>query len=86
MESSIAEMIEQGKYYEGRLQELKEGIMKEMVKAGAYSWVGDKVSITRRKDSITKRFDAKAFKDDYPELYNKYCKDVTTTGSITIKI
>lgn len=60
--------------------------MREMVKAGAYSWKGDSISFTRKKDSIRKDFDKKAFEKDYPELYKEYLKDTPVVGSVTLKV
>ena len=35
--------------------------MMAMVEAGEYSWKGDIISFTRKKDTIRKDFDKKAF-------------------------
>lgn len=85
MEAEIARINEQAKYWADKKKELTTGIMKEMVSAGAYSWRGDTVTITRKKDSIRKAFDAKAFEKDHPDLYNEYMKETPVIGSVTIK-
>jgi hypothetical protein len=84
IENSISEIIEQRAYWDEKYNSLKEGIMKEMVLSGDYSWKGEKINITRRKESVSKRFDADSFKRDYPELYDKYLTETTRTGSLTI--
>lgn len=86
MEESIIEIYEQSKYWEAKKKELTDGVMKEMVKAGVYNWQGESVSFTRRKDSIRKNFDKESFKDDYPEIYNKYEKETPMRGSVTLNI
>ena len=63
-----------------------DGIMKEMVKAGAYSWKGESISFTRKKDSIRKVFDRESFERDYPGVYDKYLTDTPVSGSITLKV
>lgn len=83
-EEAVKEVLSQAKYWADKAKELKDGIMKEMVKAGAYSYEGE-IKITRKKDSIRKDFDKDSFRNDYPELFEKYIKQVPVLGSITIK-
>lgn len=85
MEKSIIDIDKQCRYWADKKKELTDGVMKEMVKAGAYSWKGDSISFTRKKDSIRKDFDKKAFEKDYPDLYNKYLKEIPVVGSVTLK-
>lgn len=86
MELSIVEIAEKESYWKEKKKELLDGVMKEMVKAGEYSWTGDKISFTRKKDSIRKTFDKEAFERDYPGVYEKYLIDTPVSGSITLKI
>lgn len=86
MEQSIAEILEQAKYWTEKKKELSDGIMKAMVESGAYSWKGNAVSFTRKKDTIRKEFDKKSFERDYPQLYNQYLKETPVAGSVTLKI
>ena len=86
MEQSIIEISEQAKFWADRKKELTDGVMKEMVKAGVYSWKGRNVSFTRKKDSIRKTFDRAAFDRDHPGLYDQYLTDTTVSGSIILKV
>lgn len=86
MEDSIIEITEQAKYWSERKKELTDGVMKEMVKAGVYSWKGESVSFIRKKDSIRRTFDREAFERDYPGVYDKYLVDTPVCGSITLKV
>lgn len=86
MEQSIIEISEQAKYWSERKKELTDGVMKEMVKAGVYSWKGESVSFIRKKDSIRRTFDREAFERDYPGVYDKYLVDTPVCGSITLKV
>lgn len=86
MEREMADIAEQARYWTERKKELCDGLMREMVKSGAYSWKGDTVSVVRKKDSIRKDFDRKAFERDYPDLYRKYIKETPVLGSITLKV
>ena len=85
MEQSIIEINEQAKYWADKKKELMEGIMKEMVSAGVYNWIGKNISFTRKKDSILKYFDKKSFERDYPDLYKEYLKETPVVGSVTLK-
>lgn len=86
MEHSIIEINEQEKYWKEQKKLLMDGAMKEMVKAGVYSWKGNNISFTRKKDSIRKSFDKEAFERDYPGVYEKYLVDTPVSGSITLKV
>ena len=86
MEHSIIEINEQEKYWKEQKKQLMDGVMKEMVKSGVYSWKGNNISFTRKKDSIRKTFDKEAFERDYPGVYDKYLIDTPVSGSITLKV
>lgn len=86
MEDSIIEITEQAKYWAERKKELTDGVMKEMVKAGVYSWKGESISFIRKKDSIRKTFDRESFEKDYPGVYDRYLVDTPVSGSITLKV
>lgn len=86
MEDSIAEIYEQARYWAERKKELTDGVMKEMVKAGAYNWKGGSVSFIRKKDTVRRTFDTKAFERDHPELYQEYMKETPVFGSVTLKV
>lgn len=86
MEQSIIEISEQAKFWADRKKELTDGVMKEMVKAGVYSWKGKYISFTRKKDSIRKTFDRAAFDRDHPGLYDQYLTDTPVSGSIILKV
>jgi hypothetical protein len=86
MESTIREISEQADFWAAKKKELTEGIMKEMVAAGEYTWKGETIQFIRRRDTIRKSFDAKQFQADYPELYEKYVTDSPVVGSVSLKI
>lgn len=85
MERTIQEIVSQAKYWSDKKKEITDGIMMAMVEAGEYSWKGDIISFTRKKDTIRKDFDKKAFEKDYPDLYKKYLKEIPVAGSVTLK-
>lgn len=85
MERDIQEIVSQAKYWSDKKKEIADAVMMSMVEAGEYSWKGDIISFTRKKDTIRKDFDKKAFEKDYPDLYNKYLKEIPVVGSVTLK-
>lgn len=85
MERTIQEIVSQAKYWSDKKKEITDGVMMAMVEAGEYSWKGDIISFTRKKDTIRKDFDKKAFEKDYPDLYKKYLKEIPVVGSVTLK-
>ena len=86
MEQSIIEIDKQARYWAEQKKALMDGIMREMVLAGAYQWDGDRIKLTRKKDSIRKAFDAKKLAEDHPDIYAEYLKELPEAGSITLKI
>lgn len=85
MERTIQEIVSQAKYWSDKKKEIADAVMMSMVEAGEYNWEGDIISFTRKKDTIRKDFDKKAFEKDYPDLYNKYLKEIPVVGSVTLK-
>lgn len=86
MEQSIVNIIRQQKYWEEQKKAMADGLMKEMVKAGAYSWEGEVIKVTRKAGTIREDFDKKRLKGDHPDIYAEYAKETPVAGSITIKI
>ena len=86
MEQSIAEIDRQARYWTERKKELMDGIMREMVSAGAYSWEGKRIRLTRKKDGIRRSFDQKRLEKDHPDIYAAYVTESPVAGSVTLKI
>lgn len=86
MEQSIAEIDRQARYWTERKKELMDGIMREMVSAGAYSWEGERIRLTRKKDGIRRLFDQKRLEKDHPDIYAAYVTESPVAGSVTLKI
>lgn len=86
MEQSIAEIDRQARYWTERKKELMDGIMREMVMAGAYSWDGERIRLTRKKDGLRRSFDQKRLEKEHPDIYAAYVTESPVTGSITLKI
>ena len=86
MERSIIETERMAKEWAAKRKELMDGIMREMVLAGAYQWEGDSIKLTRKKDGIRKSFDPKRLEKDHPDIYSAYLTETPVAGSVTLKI
>ena len=86
IEGMIIDVETQLKTLKEQQEALKEGAMRAMVKAGIYSWKGERVSITRKTATTRKSFDKEAFEKDYPGVYEKYIKETPVAESLLIKI
>lgn len=86
MEQQITEIDRQAKYWNEQKKTLMDGIMREMVLAGAYSWEGESIRLTRKKESIREDFDKKRLKNEHPDIYSAYIKETSVAGSVTLKI
>ena len=86
MEAAIVEMDDMLRKYEGMKKGLLEKVMMEMVKAGVYSWTGERVTFTRKKETVRKTFDKEKFERDHPGEYGNYVKESPVAGSVTMKI
>lgn len=85
MEQSIIEIDRQARYWAEQKKTLMDGIMREMVLAGAYQWEGDSIRLTRKKDGIRKSFDQNRLKEDHPDIYSAYLTETPVAGSVTLK-
>lgn len=63
---------------------IKQRIKEEMESRGIYNFQCPEFNISIRKNHIQKRFDGKKFKEDFPEIYEKYVKDIEIKSSINI--
>ena len=65
---------------------LKEELMKSMNEKAIYKLSNDRISISYIPGYMQERFDSKTFKEDYPELFEKYTKLSSVSGSVKITI
>ena len=86
MEQAICEIERQAKYWAEKKKALADGILQEMVLAGAYEWEGEHIKLTRKKDGIRYDFDKKRLKGEHPDIYAAYVKETPVSGSIILKI
>lgn len=82
----IYNVAKQYEVAEKQLKEMKTFMRKAMEKEGIKSFDTGKFKATIAADSETSSFDSAAFKNDYPDLYEKYMVKKERKGGFTIKL
>lgn len=80
----LMDASEKLKEYENHIKEVKENIRILMKDNDVRTIATDNYKVTSGKDTVTKRFDSKAFEKDHPELYSQYVKESKRNGSLTV--
>lgn len=86
IESAVIHVVTQQKALKDAENALKEKFMQAMTAHGVTKWETQSLRITRVAASKRKGFDAKKFKEDYPELYEKYVTESHVNSSIKFSI
>lgn len=66
-------------------EKFSDEVLKVMQENGDKSYKTESLSVTRVLEQTKKSFDSKKFKEDYPELYEKYQKESITKEHLLIK-
>lgn len=66
--------------------ELKEGLRREMEKAGVKKWKSGRLQLILKEDSTREAFDSKAFREAYPDIYGQFLKYTAVKGGLTMKV
>lgn len=80
----LMDASEKLKEYEKHIKETKENIRLLMKENDVRTIATENYKVTSGKDGVTKKFDAKAFEKDHPELYAQYIKESKRKGSLTV--
>lgn len=83
-QNELAQLIYEQKLIELKINEYKDDLQNWMQQEGITTLKGSKLTVSYTDERISKKFDAKAFQSEYPELYNKFCTDSKTKASIRI--
>lgn len=85
-EAALIEYKEAMEFYKAQYDKLKEGILAIMMQHDIKKYDGQRISITRKPETERLCFDSKAFKNDYPQMYEQYITKTKTSSSILIKV
>lgn len=82
----MAGLLKTVKEAETRLDEAKTALRAAMTQHGVKKYDFGLFTASLSSASVTNRFNSKQFKEDHPELYEKYVSKSTSQGSLTIKL
>lgn len=85
-EAALIEYKEAMEFCKAQYDRLKEGILAIMTQHNIKKYDGQRISITRKPEAERLSFDSKAFKNDYPQMYEQYITKTKTSSSILIKV
>ena len=85
-ETFIHDLEEQKKLLEESYSSVKAQILEEMTKNNVRKWETDNIILTKVEDTVQVSFDSKSFKNDNPELYKKYEKQINKRGYLKITL
>lgn len=67
-------------------KELKKALLEAMEKVGKEKVVVDGLAVTYTKPHKSSRLDSKKLREELPEVYDEYCKDVDVSASVRLTI
>lgn len=85
-EAALIEYKEAMEFCKAQYDKLKDGILAIMTEHNIKKYDGQRISITRKPETERMSFDTKAFKNDYPQMYEQYTTKTKTSSSILIKV
>lgn len=86
VENEILKLEESIKELEDKRKTLKEGLLSLMERNNVKKWQGEKISLTRRLESIRFSLDTDKLKTEFEKVYNKCLKKTLSKSSLTINI
>ena len=84
-EQQLAQLLDQKEELESRIQALRTKFQKQMENRHMERFSSNKLTISYNPTRQVMQFDSTAFKTDYPELYEQYCRPRQREASITVK-
>lgn len=84
-EEELLELKKQLDEAQAAFDEAKGRMLDMMTRLKAKKLKGAFVTLTLKDDSERNKFDSKAFKEDNPDLYSKYCKKTMSKGGLMVK-
>lgn len=85
-EQMIIGIDEEIKRLQQTYDELKEGLRREMEKAGVKKWKSPNLQLILKDDSTRETFDSKAFREAHPDIYGQFLKYTAVKGGLTLKV
>lgn len=86
LEQSIVELKAEIDHYESLKEEILKNLLSQMEQSDMKKWETDRVIVTRVLPTTSKTFDAKTFKEKYPDLAAQFEKETTKKGYLKITL
>lgn len=83
-QNELWQLIYEQKLIELKINEYKNDLLTYMQQEGIDSFKGSKMTVTFSEEKTSKKFDAKKFQEEYPQLYDKFLTDSKTKASVRI--
>lgn len=84
--AGVVTIVMEKKEAEEQYKLFSTGMAELMTKYGVKSFENEEVKITLLPASTAERFDAQRFKEEHPDLYIQYLKEVETKQSVRITL
>ena len=85
-EQEVMKIEKMAEDWKRQRDELRAGLLALMVASGTRTFETEHFKLTVKKASTRKSFDAKAFREDYPEIAERYEKETPVSESLIVKI
>ena len=85
-EQAIADIIMHMEYEKSQLEEFRKGLYEIMEQHDIKSFCGQHIQLTRVFPTERESFDTRAFKKDYPQIYQEYVKKTSVKGNLKITL
>ncbi|MBD5239580.1 MAG: hypothetical protein HDS64_07410 [Bacteroidales bacterium] len=82
----MAGLLRTVKEAESKLTEAKAALRAAMTQHGVKKYDFGPFTVSLSASSVSSKFNTKQFKEDHPEMYEKYVSKTTSQGSLTIKL
>lgn len=84
-ESELVRLLDKKAEIEGKINELRQKILKQMENHGLDRINSRQFSVSYTPSKTIMQFDSKAFREEYEELYSNFCKPKQREASIVVK-
>lgn len=86
VEEEIINIENRMKECKARSEELRAGLLEQMIKHNVKKWKSDRLLLTRKEDSVRESVDSAKLKKQFPDVYKSVLKRSAVKGGLMIKI
>lgn len=86
VQDDLIELDRQEKEIKEKKEKILSKLLDDMEKSNIDKWETEKIRLTRRKPTVSERFDSRSFKEFNPDLYGQFIRKSEVKGSIILKV